>query len=253
MSFIDFLFFGGYGRTIDLCLERSRTGKQTKIFTPNAEMLASATKSAALMRLLRSADLPLPDGVGVYLGARLLGLSPQERTNGIDLAERLLTAAEQNEMSVFLLGAKRGVAQRAARRLELRFPKLKIAGFHHGYFEKQGKENDAVIEKIRRSGAEILFVCLGFPEQEGWISKNMPRLSSVKIAAALGGSIDVWAGKTVRAPESVRKMGLEWLWRAVSSPRRVARLPEVFSFAALCTSLKLSEVANRGVNLLRNR
>ena len=250
---MDFMFFGGYDKAVDICIERSRTGKQTKIFTPNAEMLSSATKNTALMRLLRSADLPLPDGVGVYLGARLLGLSPKERTNGIDLAERLLSTAEQNGMSVFLLGAERGVAQRAARRLKLRFPRLKIAGFHHGYFDKKGAENDAVIEKIRRSGAEVLFVCFGFPEQEGWIFKNMPRLSSVKIAAALGGSIDVWAKKTTRAPKSVRMLGLEWLWRTATSPRRIARLPKAFSFAALCISQKLSEVANGGANLLRNR
>jgi N-acetylglucosaminyldiphosphoundecaprenol N-acetyl-beta-D-mannosaminyltransferase len=231
---LDFLFLGGYRGAVGVCLRRIREGKQTKIFTPNAEMLAAADRDLSLMRLLKSADLAFPDGIGVYIGARLRGIAPKERTNGIDLGERILKLAVQRNMPVFLLGAIDGVAESAGENLCTRIDGLVIAGTHHGYFSKFGKENDAVIDKIDRSGAQILFVCFGFPEQERWICENLPRLKNVKLAAGLGGSLDVWSGRTTRAPKIVRRAGLEWLWRAILSPRRIARLPRIFSFAVTC-------------------
>jgi N-acetylglucosaminyldiphosphoundecaprenol N-acetyl-beta-D-mannosaminyltransferase len=249
----DFLFFGGYDRALELCIDRSATGKQTKIFTPNAEMLASASKDKSLFHLLKSADIPLPDGIGVYLGAHMLGLSPVERTNGIDFAERLLSEAAKNGMKIFLLGAKLGVADAAARKLQKKFKGLRVAGTHHGYFQKNGRENDAVIKKINRSGTEILFVCFGFPEQERWIAEYLPKLENVKIAAGLGGSLDVWSGEVDRAPDVLRNFGGEWLWRAAKDPTRLSRIPKLFGFALLCTLSKLSNFAKRKSNLLQNR
>ena len=253
MMLTDFLFFGGYDRALKLCMDRAEMGKQTKFFTPNAEMLASASKDKGLFRLLKSADIPLPDGIGVYLGARLLGHSPLERTNGIDFAERVLSEAAKNGMKIFLLGATPGVADAAARKLQTKFEGLRVAGTHHGYFQKNGSENDAVLEKINRSGAEILFVCFGFPEQERWIAENLPRLKSVRIAAGLGGSLDVWSGEVVRAPEAFRRCGLEWLWRVAKEPSRLTRISNNLAFVRLCVLSKILNSANRKSNLLQNR
>lgn len=253
MKLIDFLFFDGYDLAIELCLRRTTEGKQTKIFTPNAEMLAAVAKDKSSFHLLKSADIPFPDGIGVYLGARLLAHYPVERTNGIDFAERLMQVAANKKMSVFLLGAKPGIVETAAKKLRKRFPGLRVVGTHHGYFEKHGEENNAVIEKINSSGAEILFVCFGFPEQEMWISKNLPKLQSVKIAAGLGGSLDVWSGNVPRAPQALRNIGLEWLWRIAREPSRLSRIPKLFGFARLCVLSKLSNFAKRKSNLLQNR
>lgn len=253
LSFLDFMFWGGYDRAVKYCLDRAALEKQTKVFTPNAEMLAAASKDASLLRLLKQAELPLPDGIGVFLAARLLGLSPVERTNGIDFAERLLKSAAKKEMSVFLLGASPGIAERAARKLQTKFEGLCVAGTHHGYFEKRGEENNTVLEKINRSGAEILFVCFGFPDQERWIAENLPKLENVKIAAGLGGSLDVWSGEIMRAPSFFRKVGLEWAYRIAKSPERLSRLPRIFDFFMLCGAIKISNSVKQKGNLLQNR
>lgn len=253
MSFTDFLFFGGYDGAISLCLDRISKGKQTKIFTPNAEMICVASKEDKIMKLLSGADIALPDGIGVYLGTKMLNIYPYERTNGIDLAERLLKIAEDNRLKVFLLGAKDGVAERAASGLTERFPKLLISGTHHGYFDKKGEENERITDEINRSRADILFVCLGFPEQEKWIDENLSRLKNVKVAMGLGGSIDVWSGDVARAPVIFRKIGLEWLWRLALSPQRIARLPSLFRFATLCVRQKAKIHIKSVRNLLQNR
>ena len=253
MSFFDFMFYNGYDRAVKLCIERAALGKQTKVFTPNAEMLAEASKNASLLRLLKQAELPLPDGIGTFFAARMLGLSPAERTNGIDFAERLLSEAAKSGMKVFLLGAKPGVAERAAKKLQTRFKALRVTSTHHGYFKKRGEENDTVLEKINRSGAEILFVCFGFPEQERWITENLPKLNNVKLAAGLGGSLDVWSGEVSRAPRFLRSNGLEWAYRVVKSPSRLSRLPRLFDFFMLCGAVKISNSVKQKGNLLQNR
>ena len=253
MSFLDFLFSDGYDGAIALCLDRIEKGKQTKIFTPNAEMIYASEKNGQIMRLLSEADIAFPDGIGVYLGTKMLNLSPHERTNGIDLAEKILEISEKNTLRIFLLGAKEGVAEKAARRLNERFPGLIISGTHHGYFDKRGEENDLVIDEINRSGADVIFVCFGFPEQEKWIDENLSKLRSVKIAIGLGGSLDVWSGDVARAPIIFRKIGLEWLWRLALSPQRIGRLPSLFAFAALCVRQTAKNHIRSVRNLLQNR
>jgi len=234
------MFWDGYDRAVDYCLARSANGKQTKVFTPNAEMLTKATEDISLLRLLKRAELPLPDGIGVYLAARMFGLSPAERTNGIDFAERLMKSAVKSGMKIFLLGAKPGIAEIAASRLKIKHCGLSIAGSHHGYFQKMGDENDAVIRIINESGAEILFVCFGFPLQERWICDNLPALEKIKIAAGLGGSLDVWSDEVSRAPAIYQKTGTEWLYRIATSPSRIVRLPLSLRFARLCALSKIS-------------
>ena len=253
MRLIEFLFFGGYDKAIALAIKRTYKGKQTKIFTPNAEILHLANKNKELLPLIENADIPFPDGIGAYLGSRLLGYRPRERTNGIDLAERLLAEASKRHLSVFLLGAKQGVAERAAKQLETKYSGLSIVGVHHGYFDKNGEDNDELIKKIDSSDADILFVCFGFPIQERWIYDNLPKLKSVKIAVGLGGSIDVWSGKTRRAPRFVRRLGFEWLWRVAYDPARITRTVSIFDFMGHCFAAKISNLARRKSNLLQNR
>ena len=133
----------------------------------------------------------------------------------------MLEYASENALSVFLLGAKSGVADSAAERMRAKYPRLNICGVHHGYFEKYGEENDAVIDAINKSGAQILFVCFGAPLQEKWICENKDRLDSVKLHMGLGGALDVWSGEIKRAPRFFQRAGLEWLWRILKEPRRI--------------------------------
>ena len=194
-------------------------GRQSAIFTPNSQMLLAASKDRELRKLLNSSELNIPDGVGVRLAARLRGVR-LESMSGIDIAEELLSVAASKGYRVYFLGAKRGVAEKAADNMSVRYPTLQICGMHHGYFDKNGEENASVLKKIRTAAPDILFVCFGFPVQEKWIIENRASLPSVKLALGLGGSLDVWSGNLRRAPLLIQKAGLEWLWRTVLEPTR---------------------------------
>ena len=199
-------------------------------FTPNAEILYRASRDHELKGLLSSADLLLPDGVGVTLAARMRGTPLRARYAGSDFGEWLLRYAAENSLSVFLLGGKNGVAESARERLYAKHQNLNICGVHHGYFEKQGVENEQILRLIREKKPDLLLVCLGFPAQERWIAENLSSLPSVRLAVGLGGSLDVWSGTKMRAPRALQAIGMEWLWRALSSPAHLKRLPYLPAF-----------------------
>ena len=207
--------------------------KQNKIFTPNTEMLLTAKKKSELAQMLNSAELLIPDGTGIKIASHIKKAPISERLSGIDVAAGLLEIAAEQNASVFLLGGKPQVAEKAAVNLKERVPKLNICGTHHGYFEKSGVENRLVIEKIQKTSPQILFVCFGFPMQEKWICENISALPSVRIAMGLGGSLDVWSGEKKRAPHLIQSLGLEWLWRSASEPKRLKIFLEIPEFLYL--------------------
>ncbi len=206
-------------------------GHCTKVYTPNPQMALGAYHSPALTAILGRADLLLPDGIGLVIASRLLKTPLPERITGIDTAHYVLKIAEKEGLSVALLGAKDGVAERAAARLCREFPRLRICYVHHGYFCREGKENDAVLEGLRAAAPDILFVCFGFPEQERWIDRHAASIPSLRLCMGLGGSLDVWAGNIRRAPTWVSACGFEWLWRTLREPSRARifyEIPEFF-------------------------
>ena len=160
---------------------------------------------------------------------KLLKIPYAKRTAGIDLAERILNECATYGYKVFLLGGKDGIAEIASKKLQSKYKGLTICGTHHGYFEN----NKDVINKINSLGADVLFVCLGFPKQEEWIRKNLKLIPSVKLAIGLGGSLDVWSGNIKRAPSSLSNIGLEWLWRIYKDPKRLKRVGYLFNFSIL--------------------
>ena len=130
---------------------------------------------------------------------------------------------------LFLLGAKPGVAELAAANLRDRYPGLILCGTHDGYF----KEDEPVVQAIRESGADVVFVCLGAPKQEFWMVEHGPA-TGAHLMVGLGGSLDVFAGVVDRAPEGFQKLGLEWLYRLMKEPKRfgrMAKLPLVLVYA----------------------
>ena len=205
----------------------------------NPEKAVKARRDKSLQQVLTKGDICLPDGMGVVLAARLLHKRNLKRITGIDLMKELVKAAPREGHSIFLLGSKPGVAEEAARRWKDRHPGLKIAGTHHGYFSSP-REEEEVIEKIREASPHILFVALGSPRQEYWITSHLEELG-VPFVMGVGGSLDVEAGVTVRAPSWCQKLGLEWLYRLLREPTRVKR----FSFLPLFALLL-------GVEWLRN-
>ena len=200
------------------------------VVTPNPELVDRARREEPFRQALNGADLVLPDGIGVVYAAKLLGRPLKGRCPGIDFAGKLMERMAKTGLRLYLLGAKPGVAETAAARLEAKYPGLIICGTHDGYF----KEDAPVVEAVRAAEADVVFVCLGAPKQEYWMVKNGPG-TGARLMAGLGGSLDVFAGVVERAPESWQRLGLEWLYRLTKEPKRIgrmARLP-LFLLSAL--------------------
>lgn len=205
-------------------------GEQSVFFTPNLEMLSLSRKNHIIKGLLNSATAHLPDGFGLKVVGFLLRKPIKNTVPGIDLGKNTLVLAETLGAGVFLLGGAQGVAERAATRIKKEHPKINICGVQHGFFDKH--ERERVVERIKRSGAQILIVCMGFPRQESFVFAHKRELSGIKVFLCLGGSLDVWAGDVERAPVILRRAHLEWLWRIVCEPCRVKRFAS--SLAPLC-------------------
>ena len=197
--------------------------------TPNPEFLLAARKDQPFRQALLDADLVLAGGVGVVYSAKLLGRPLKGRVPGIEFAQALMGWMAKHGKRLFLLGAKPGVAELAAANLRDRYPGLILCGTHDGYF----KEDEPVVQAIRESGADVVFVCLGAPKQEFWMAKHGPA-TGAHLMVGLGGSLDVFAGVVERAPEGFQKLGLEWLYRLMKEPKRfgrMAKLPLVLVYA----------------------
>ena len=215
MSRIDVLGVGFDDLTrenaIDLCKRLIDEHRGAYMVTPNPEIVMAAWENAELHDAICNADLVIPDGIGVVKAARIIGTPLKERLPGIEIGEAILEYAAQTGKSVFLLGAKPGVADAAKEKMQETYPGLNVCGTNDGYF----KDDDPVIEKINAAQPDFLMVCLGAPKQELWMAQNAERLD-VGLMAGLGGSLDVFAGTVMRAPKAWQRMNAEWLYRLCS-------------------------------------
>ncbi len=210
----------------------ARRDRVYQICTVSPEFVMIAQDDPAFMRTLREADLCVPDGVGLLLAARLLGRRLPERVTGSDGVPLIARRAAERGWRLFLLGAAPGVAERAAARLVADNPGLLVAGTYAG--SPDPAEEDAILTRVNSSGADILFVAYGAPQQDLWIARNRDRLS-VAVAMGVGGTFDFIAGVVPRAPRWMQRLGLEWLYRLYRQPwrwRRMLRLPR-FVWAVL--------------------
>ena len=198
------------------------------VFTPNSEIILMAYNDPDFCRLLNSADLLTADGIGVVYASRILRDPLAERVAGYDVACGVIERIASSGHRLYLFGGKPGVAEKAEENLLEKYPSLKIVGRHNGYFNPE--ENDGIISDINVSGADLLFVCLGAPAQEKWISKNRDKLSC-RVMMGIGGSLDVFAGIVERAPDAWCRLGLEWLYRLKKEPWRFRRMLALPKFA----------------------
>jgi N-acetylglucosaminyldiphosphoundecaprenol N-acetyl-beta-D-mannosaminyltransferase len=190
------------------------------ILAVNPEKIIRAQQDEQLLDLLWSADLLIPDGIGVVMAARILGLGRAERVPGSELMPKLCERAASQGYTVFLFGASEEVNRQATIVLQDRYPGIHIVGSHHGYVTD--KEMSIVIADINKCQPNLLFVALGSPQQELWMARYVPLLK-VKVCQGVGGTFDVIAGRVKRAPLLFRSMHLEWLYRLFSQPSRIFR------------------------------
>ena len=190
--------------------------------TPNPEFLLAAKHNPAFRQALLGADLVLADGVGVVYSAKILGRPLKGKVPGIDFAQRLLAWMARHGKRLFLLGAKPGVAEEAGSRICAQYPNLVLCGTHDGYFDNEAP----VVRAVSQAAPDLLFVCLGAPKQEKWMAR-WGRHTGARLAIGLGGALDVFAGNVERAPESWRKLGLEWAYRLKKEPQRAGRMAKL--------------------------
>ncbi len=205
--------------TADALVNLADQGVPMVVNFVNAHCVNLATRHDDYAATLRDSDALLPDGSGIRLAARLARTNTGDNLNGTDLFPHICERAAARGTAIFLLGGGPGVAEAAAATMQARFPDLTIAGTQHGYFGEN--DNDAVVDMINTSGAAILFVGFGVPRQELWIAKNRDRID-VPLLLGVGGLFDYYSGRIPRAPELLRRLGCEWLWRFWQEPRRLA-------------------------------
>ncbi|MFQ5530452.1 MAG: WecB/TagA/CpsF family glycosyltransferase [Gemmatimonadota bacterium] len=198
-----------------------RDGERISIMNVNAHAVCIAEDDPEFRAAVRASPLVFCDGKAVQWASRSLGNPLPERFTPPDWIDRLCELAAANCYGMFFLGGPAGIASRAADRLTAAHRGLKINS-HHGYFDKQGPENEAVIELINDLRPQLLLVGFGMPLQELWISANLDRLS-VNVAFSVGALFDFVSGAKARGPRWLTDRGLEWLTRLVREPRRLGR------------------------------
>ena len=189
-----------------------------QVVTINPEMIMNAAKSGEFANVINSAELVIPDSVGVELGLKILG-HKVPRIPGVEFGKELLRRCAKLNKSVALVGAKHEVIELAVKNLKNELPDLNIAYWHDGYFS-----DDSIIKtQLVEVQPDLVLVALGAPKQEFFnfdLKKQLPE----SVMVGVGGSFDVWAGVVERAPEIYQKLGLEWLYRTVMQPQRIKRI-----------------------------
>jgi len=222
---IDNLSFCEAEERVKVFLESNRLNT---ICTPNTEIVMAAKDDPKLKELINDNDLVIPDGIGLIYGSKVRKKPLKERVTGFDLSVKMLEIANEKGYGIFLLGGKEGVAKKAAENISKQYPNVKISGYHHGYFKgshigyDDHEEELTIVKMINESNPDIIFVGLGFPKQEKWIAKNRSRICG-KVIIGNGGTMDILAGNSKRAPEIFQRLGLEWFYRLIREPSRIKR------------------------------
>jgi N-acetylglucosaminyldiphosphoundecaprenol N-acetyl-beta-D-mannosaminyltransferase len=204
--------------------------RTVQIATVNAEYVIRALRDEDFRRVLCAATVCTPDGAGVVWALRRNGVDIRRRVGGSDLVWQISEQAAALGHRVFLLGAGPGIAAEAAVRLQAAYPGLGIAGTFEG--SPSATEEAAIVDLIRRSRADILFVAFGAPAQDLWLGRNLMR-AGVYCGMGVGGSLDYVAGAARRAPVWMQDHGLDWLWRLIRQPWRWKRMLALPRFAYL--------------------
>ncbi|PIL44768.1 glycosyltransferase [Massilia eurypsychrophila] len=198
-----------------------RSGLPHQHVVVNVDKLVKASRDEQLRRIINECALINADGMPVVWASRLLGKPLKERVAGVDLFEALMARAAGKGWRVFLLGAREDVVQAVRETYLRKYPQLAIAGVRNGYWNGE-QEEAAVVEQIRASGADLLFVAISSPKKEQFLGRYQAAMK-IPFAMGVGGTFDVAIGKVKRAPRWMQKAGLEWFFRFLQEPRRMFR------------------------------
>jgi N-acetylglucosaminyldiphosphoundecaprenol N-acetyl-beta-D-mannosaminyltransferase len=206
-------------REIGRLLARDRPGI---ILSANVHSINCCQRLPWLAAFYNQADIVYVDGAGIVLGARLLGYKLPPRTTMDDWGWSAARHLARRGFSLYLLGNPPGVAAQAAIKLREHAPGLRVLGSHHGFFQTSGPENEAVIDEINRLEPDILMVGLGMPLEQQWIMENHARIRA-RVFWEVGSAFQLWADVIPHCPRWVGNLGLNWLFRLLLEPRRLAK------------------------------
>ena len=197
-------------------------GPRRRVMYANAHVLNQSQERLDLRRALQRADLVYCDGYGVQVAARALDVPVPHRMTGADWIWALAGLCQASGRSLYLLGAEPGVARAAAARLERWYPRLRVAGAHHGYFEVGSPHDERVVEAVNAARPDIVLVGMGSPKQELWVDRHADGLEA-RVVWTVGALFDYVSGRVPRAPHWLADNGLEWIFRLGIEPRRMWR------------------------------
>ena len=203
---------------IDAIADDMANDRRKKVYYVNADCFNKTIRDKDYLELLRKGDYILPDGVGVLLACKMMDVGLRENVNGTDMLPFICTMAAENDYSMYLFGAKPGVAALMRENLMEIHPSLRIIGERNGYFKDESEEKE-MIDEIKRLKPDILLVALGVPAQEAWIDKHYDELPC-RLMIGVGGLFDFYSGRIKRAPVWMREMGLEWIFRLAMEPKK---------------------------------
>ncbi len=198
------------------------------IISGNPEVLYNGMNDPLLLQNFKSGNsIIIPDGIGVIISAKILHKNIKEKIAGIEIMEDIIKICSEQNKSIYLLGTKQDVLDKCIVNIKNRYPKIKIAGSHDGYFDI--KNCEAILDDIKEKKPYGIFVAMGCPKQELFIANYMDKLPCT-IFMGVGGSFDVFAGEVKRAPKWMINIGLEWLYRVLKEPARIRRLGSIPKF-----------------------
>jgi len=230
---VPFLHIGQQG-FVDLLVNRIEQQEKTFVVTANPEVVMQANENPTVMTYLKQATYICADGIGVVKAAQILGDSLPERVTGYDTMVRLLEVGQQKHFKIYLLGAQKETIEKTVANIHKNYPNVDVVGYHDGYFDWN---NNDFAKEIATLQPDLVFVALGVPRQEKWITENLEKFTK-GVFIGVGGSFDVIAGTVKRAPVIWQKLNLEWLYRLLRQPSRFGRMLVLPRFALKVFALK---------------
>ena len=216
-----------------------KSGEKMTVISVNPQIVVEGQNYPEIIKFIENSTHRIPDGIGIVMVSKILGGKIRERVAGFDLMVKFLEYANEHHQRVFFYGAKPDVLNDAIKNIRKEYPHLIVTGKIDGYTKLTEEQ---IIEKINAAQTDFLFVALGFPKQEQWLSKNVEKVQA-NVFQDVGGSFDVLSGHVKRAPQIFIDYHLEWLYRSLSNPTRIGRIFQlpVFVIRSLWWKIKINK------------
>ncbi|MBL8049477.1 MAG: WecB/TagA/CpsF family glycosyltransferase [Chthonomonas sp.] len=200
------------------------------VITADATALVIAEEKPRFQEVLHKASLITADSVGVIWAMKRAGVKSPSKVSGVEIVDRLCEISSRTGIKLYFIGSEPGITDRAAEKMRLKYPGVNIVGTHHGFFPADSDE--VVAQEIARTQPDVIFAAMGMPRQEEFILRTM-EITRAKIGMGVGGSFDVFSGKTKRAPKLLQALRLEWLWRLMLNPSKISKVKSLPKFVRL--------------------